>query len=70
MKIIDGAFGIQVFEKGKNFRRSSWPQGDFICMDGAEGGTIWYYSEKDDDMLPGYTLGIHDLGADDWEILG
>ena len=57
------------YPQGKNIRRASWPPEDFICTDGSE-GTIWYYNACEDELNPDYTLGFHDLGTDDWEILG
>lgn len=56
------------FPEGKNIRRTSWPEGDHISSDGAEGGTIWYYRAEDDELLRDYMLGFHDLASDDWEI--
>lgn len=55
------------FPGGANMRRSVWPAGDYISSDGAEGGTIWYYSAENDDLLPDYKLGFHDLAAGDWD---
>ena len=56
------------YPEGKNIRRKSWPEGDHICTDGAEGGTIWYYTAEEDELTPDYKLGFHDLGTDEWEI--
>lgn len=57
------------YPEGKNIRRASWPKGDHISTDGAEGGTIWYYCAEEDELTPDYRLGFHELGCDDWEIL-
>jgi hypothetical protein len=57
------------YTQGKSIRRTSWPEGDHIDTDGAEGGTLWYYCAATDELTPGYMLGFHDLGADDWEII-
>jgi hypothetical protein len=57
------------FEGGQNIRRKSWPVGDYICADGAEGGTIWYYDAEEDELTAGYKLGFHDLGTDEWEVV-
>lgn len=58
----------EFFEGMKNIRRASWPAGDHISSDGAEGGTIWYYDAEEDELTAGYRLGFHDLAAGDWEI--
>lgn len=55
------------FEKGKNIRRASWPKGDYISVDGAEGGTLWYYTAEEDELTPDYKLGFHEIAAGDWE---
>lgn len=59
----------EFYTNGKSIRRKSWPDGDHIMTDGAEEGTIWYYHALDDDLVPEYKLGFHDLGTDEWEIL-
>lgn len=59
----------EFYTNGQNIRRKSWPEGDYICTDGAEEGTIWYYRAEDDELIPEYKLGFHDLGTDEWEIL-
>lgn len=56
------------YEEGKSIRRTSWPVGDYISADGAEGGTLWYYCAEEDELTPDYRLGFHDLGTDEWEI--
>lgn len=58
------------FPENKNIRRSSWPEGDYISSDGADGGTIWYYDASEDELTAGYRFGFHDLATDEWEILG
>lgn len=58
------------FELGKNIRLKHWPAGDHISADGAEGGTIWYYSASDDELAPDYRLGFNELASEDWEIVG
>lgn len=58
------------FPEGQYIRRTSWPEGDHIMTDGAEGGTIWYYRAEDDELIPGYKLDFHDLGTDEWEVYG
>lgn len=58
------------YEGGKRIRRASWPVGDHISADGAEGGTIWFYDADDDELVAGWSLMYHDLCAGDWEILG
>lgn len=55
------------FEKSLRIRRSSWPACDCLVSDGAEGGTIWYYSSGVDELIPGYKLGFHELAAGDWQ---
>lgn len=61
---------LTAFYEGRGFiRRASWPKGDHISADGAEGGTIWYYDAEDDELTAGYRLGFHELGSDDWEIV-
>lgn len=57
------------FEQGKNIRRGSWPVGDHISADGAEGGTIWYYEAEEDELSPKWAFGFHEMAAGDWEIL-
>lgn len=54
------------FQGGNNIRREAWPAGDHICADGAEGGTIWYYDAKEDELTRDYKLGFHDLNSWDW----
>lgn len=53
--------------ENKNLRRHSWPAGDYILPDHAEGGTIWYYTAATDELTAGYALGYHDILAGDWE---
>ena len=57
------------YTHGKYIRRRAWPEGDYLIADGAEGGTIWYYTAATDSLDEGYTLGFHSLGADDWEVV-
>lgn len=57
------------FPDGKNIRRKSWPEGDHISSDGAEGGTIWYYTAAADELIRDYKLGFHELAANDWEVM-
>lgn len=57
------------FEKGKTIRRVAWPAGDYISVDGAEGGTFWYYTAEQDELTPDYKLGFHEIAAGDWEIM-
>lgn len=59
----------QFFTETNSIRRAYWPKGDYISADGAEGGTIWYYSDSEDELTPDYKLGFHDLAAGDWEIV-
>lgn len=59
----------ELFEGGKHIRRASWPAGDFLCADGAEEGTLWYYTSEADDFAHEYKLGFHDLGPSDWEVM-
>ena len=66
MRIGDELLGY-FFTNGESIRRKSWPEGDHISADGAEGGTIWHYSAEQDELTPGYRLGFHDLAAEDWE---
>lgn len=54
--------------KGVSIRRKSWPAGDYIDADGAEGGTIWYYTAQFDDLELDYGLTFNDICAADWEI--
>lgn len=56
------------FEDNADIRRASWPEGDHISSDGAEGGTIWYYCEAEDELTPDYRLGFNELIAGDWQI--
>ena len=57
-----------LYEQGKAIRRASWPVGDHLSADGAEGGTLWYYDASGDDLQKDWSLDFHDLGCDDWEI--
>lgn len=57
------------YENLCNIRRKNWPDGDHISADGAEGGTIWYYDAENDDLIPDYKMGYHDLAANDWELI-
>lgn len=57
------------YPEGKRVRRASWPTGNYMLADGAEGGRIWYYIADCDDFTANYRLGFHELGADDWEIM-
>lgn len=56
------------FEGGFYIRLKGWPDGDKIMADGAEGGTIWYYSAENDELTPDYKLGFHEL-CGTWEVL-
>lgn len=58
-----------VYTEGRNARRATWPPGDYISADGAEGGTLWYYTASEDEFTKDYKLGFHELGATDWEIV-
>lgn len=59
----------EFYTEGEHIRRQCWPPGDYISADGAEGGTLWYYTAKEDEFTRDYKLGFHDLGAFDWEIV-
>jgi hypothetical protein len=61
------AFLKPFFEEGAYLRRPDWPAGDHIMADGAEGGTIWYYSAANDELAADYKLGFQEL-AGLWEI--
>lgn len=67
MRILDELL-LRVFAtEGRDLRRKSWPEGDCISADGAEGGTLWYYDASEDEFNKDFKLGFHDLLADDWE---
>lgn len=67
-----GVMGSEIlrdfFTGGKLIRLTGWPTGDHIEADGAEGGTIWYYSAENDELTPDYRLGFHEL-CGTWEVL-
>lgn len=69
MRILSFRMFETLARGGDCFRRQSWPEGDRMSFDGAEGGTLWYYRAKDDELTPDWKLGFHDLLADDWELV-
>lgn len=69
MAQITPALLDEFYTKGKAIRRASWPAGDHIMTDGAEGGTLWYYREEDDELFHDYRLGFSELISDDWVVL-
>lgn len=59
---------VLFIEGGESIRRASWPPGDHVSFDGAEGGALWYYSDDQDELTPGYGFTFDDIVAQDWEV--
>lgn len=56
------------FTNGKNIRRTVWPAGDYVCVDGGD-DTLWYYDAENDNLICDYKLGFHEIAAGDWEVM-